>query len=63
MIVFTDSNFRHIENKERVYDALDEFFSSDAVTEDEYLRRKNNLLKVLEDEPEIFELIREDLED
>lgn len=60
--IFPDEYFKHIENKESVYAALDDFFDSDVMTDEEFSEKKARVLEVLKDEPEILDLISDDLE-
>jgi len=60
-MILPDSMFRDLSKKSHIYEVLDDFFASDVFTEDEYEEKKHKVLEALKDEPELLELIREDL--
>ena len=63
MFIIPENKFMHPENTDRIYEALEEFYSTDCYIEGEFEEMRDKVIEVLKDEPEILAMIKDDLED
>lgn len=62
MMIIPDSLFKHPENKVEILDALEEFFDRDVYIDNEEEIAKEHIREILQDEPEIWNIIRDEVE-
>ena len=64
-ISIPEGYIKHPENKDKIFSALAEYFNSDVLIcscgEEFYNAKKKSLLSILEDEPRLLEILKDDL--